>query len=278
MAYNISQWISAGVDRGQWAYRDSTGYMVGTASTLANGSDSGMGFLYVASAEYSVPEAEQVNINANDTRLGSFLFASSDASSFTLELGANDMAFIAAAQGTPIVTVGDWDMMQIRPGTLTFNNLILLLTSQAQSYESATVGAAGYRNLLLPNVRLTYLGATGMTVRGEQTYRFTAVVNAVSVLPWGTAFATVTDGSTTADGREFISQNRVSMHTHRGNASDTTLTLNYTPAANDGAKVYLWQDGVAKTYTTDYTVSGTTFTFASAPGAGVKSTILYEHI
>ena len=57
------------------------------------------------------------------------------------------------------------------------------------------------------------------------------------------------------------------LNTMTGDNSDTTLTLSMTPASVNNVDVYL--DGVRQRPTTDYTVSGTTLTFTTAPPTGV---------
>ena len=55
--------------------------------------------------------------------------------------------------------------------------------------------------------------------------------------------------------------------TFTGNGSTTTLTLSQTPSSVNNVFVYF--DGVAQTPVTDYTLSGNTLTFSSAPSNGV---------
>jgi len=56
--------------------------------------------------------------------------------------------------------------------------------------------------------------------------------------------------------------------TMTGDGSDTTLTLTDTPGSSNNVLVFL--DGIRQTPVTDYTVSGTTLTFTTAPETGVN--------
>jgi len=76
--------------------------------------------------------------------------------------------------------------------------------------------------------------------------------------------------------KKYWSENPVHFVTHLGDGADTTITLDYTPAAETAARFTVWQNGVLKTFTTDYTVSGTTLTLGAAPTAGVKTIVRYE--
>ena len=79
----------------------------------------------------------------------------------------------------------------------------------------------------------------------------------------GTSSTNTTDGLLAKD-KDIINR---TLNTMTGDNSDTTLTLSMTPASVNNVDVYL--DGVRQRPTTDYTVSGTTLTFTTAPPTGV---------
>ena len=58
------------------------------------------------------------------------------------------------------------------------------------------------------------------------------------------------------------------------NGSNTAYTLSATPVAN--ASVIMVLDGVTQTNGTDYTVSGTTVTFTTAPASGTEIVAIYN--
>ena len=58
------------------------------------------------------------------------------------------------------------------------------------------------------------------------------------------------------------------------NGSNTAFTLSSTPVAN--ASVIMVLDGVTQTNGTDYTVSGTTVTFTTAPTTGTEVIAIYN--
>lgn len=57
------------------------------------------------------------------------------------------------------------------------------------------------------------------------------------------------------------------------NGSNTVFTLAQTPVENEAVDVYL--DGLKQIPTTDYSISGTTITFVSAPVAGQNLRVDY---
>ena len=62
--------------------------------------------------------------------------------------------------------------------------------------------------------------------------------------------------------------------TGAGNGSTTIYTLTNAPASTSEARVFL--DGILQILTTDYTISGTTLTFVTAPALGQNITVLYS--
>ncbi len=278
MAVNIQQFAAAGVDQVQWGILDSDGYFMGTTGELTAGQDAGMGLIIGSkTADYSIPDPVRQNVTGDDRRLVTFQFDSPDPSAFNLEIAGPDFALIAAATGKAPRILEDWDMSLLRPGSLTFSNVCLLLTSQSKSLESGSFGSPGFAHMLLPRVEMMYQGRSGVTEQGVHVARFSCIANPTDTWPTGELLTIADDGDTQADGTEWYSENRVSMHAHVGNAADAAMTLAYTPAANSAAKVLNWQTGVQRTYTTHYSTVGTAFTFAAAPGASVKDIVLYEY-
>src|SRR5690242_15449950 len=104
-----------------------------------------------------------------------------------------------------------------------------------------------------PKVQIVPLGDAGISNAQATSFTHALIANKSSKKPWGLAFSASNDGTTEAVGiGPFLSENRVLLHTHIGDGSDTSVTLAKTPAAANGNKVKLFQDGVLKTYTTHY--------------------------
>lgn len=58
------------------------------------------------------------------------------------------------------------------------------------------------------------------------------------------------------------------------NGSNKAFTLTYTP--DEAASVVVFLDGIVQRLTTDYTFSGTTITFVSAPAVGQDLYCVYQ--
>ena len=72
-----------------------------------------------------------------------------------------------------------------------------------------------------------------------------------------------------------LNAGNLSVQTGTGDGSDTTpiATLNYSVGSSESVAVYL--DGVYQTPSTDYTASGTTLTFTTAPPNGVSISVVF---
>lgn len=278
MTANIEQFTSAGVEEAWWARNSSAGYPMGATGSLTNGSDASMQrLLGVNSVNLNLQQPRQVNVPGDDGVQSIFLFKPEVLPSGDLVLGVFDVNFFSQAQGTNVYADGDWDMVIGQPDAITLSDMTLMTISQGKSKMSGSSGQAQWMVKIYPKVQVVPLADAGISNAAATSFTHALIANPSSTTPWGTlisaAFTSVTEGAVLGP---FLSEGRPLIHVHVGDGSDTTLTLAKTPTAANGNKVKLWQNGTAKTYTTDYSVSGTTFTFAAAPGAGVVSVIRYE--
>lgn len=261
-----------------WAKR-SGNYPYGSTGTISNGADASMArYTGFANLALTVPDAPIEPIVADGGVIGQFLGTPLEVVSGALTARVLDMNFHAAAEGRLIYADGDHDAMIFSQTCNTYGGLALVINSKAKSQASGSTGESGWYVTELFNVEIQTkpIGLDG-TSFAVKDVPYVLNFNTVDTELNGVSFATGTNyGVKKGFMRHYWSENPVCYHTHVGDNSDTTLTLAYTPAANSAAKVKLWQDGTAKTYTTDFSVSGTAFTFVAAPGAGVKSVIRYE--
>jgi hypothetical protein len=59
------------------------------------------------------------------------------------------------------------------------------------------------------------------------------------------------------------------------NGSNTAFTLTYAPTSNDSIDVFV--NGILQRLTTDYSVSGTTLTFVTAPAIAQELYVSYQY-
>lgn len=251
---------------------------MGATGSLANAADASMQrLLGVDSINVSLQQPRKVTVTGDDGPQSIFFFEAAELPGGDLVLGVFDANFLSQAQGTKNYADGDWNVPVLQPGSPTFNNMTILTMSQAKSRQSGSSGNPGYMAKIYPRVQAIPLADSGLSNAQGTNFTHALIANKSDKTPWGTSLSVANNGTTEAAVLgPFFSEGRVLIHTHVGDNSDTTLTLAETPYAASANKVKLWQNGVAKTFTTDFSVSGTTFTFAAAPAAGVKSVIRYE--
>lgn len=278
MSINIDQFDSAGVALAYWARNNTSGYPLGPTGSIANGSDASMSRLVgIQSIGVTLQQPRQVNIGGDDGAIAVYFFESEALPSGNMVLGAFDATLTSQAQNTKTYADGDWDVPLLQPSGAVYNSITLLTISQAKSAASGSFGNPGFMGKFYPRVQIVPLGDAGLTNATGTTFTHALIANKFSVLPWGTSLSIANNGATEAAVYgPFYSEGRPLLHTHVGDAADTTLTLAQTPSAANGNKVKAWKNGVALVYTTDYSVSGTTFTFVSAPAAGAITVIRYE--
>lgn len=282
MTTNIEQFASAGLDNLWWAVNVSGGsYPYGTAGTIANGSDAGMGrLLGVQSLSVQIPQPRRANSMGDDGTQASWVFQPIESPTGDLVLGVFDLNFVAKSQGAKVYADGDFDTVAMFIENATYNQMTIVTNSQAKSRMSGSSGEAGWLTKIYPRVQVVPLGDAGLENGRETTFTHALTIDKSDKKPWGTSFSTTNDGTASAGVITFFSNNRVTMHTHVSDASDLTFTLSKLPAAASAAKVKAWRNGTALTYTTDFTVNASTgvVTLVSAGTAGDVVVVRYEYL
>lgn len=279
MTTAVDQFNSAGIDRVYWAVNSAVGYPYGTSGTIAAAGDASMGRLVgTQSANVPMQEPRKVAIGGDDGNQANYYFEPEEAPNGDLVLANIDLTLWAKSQGIKVYADGDFDVVIGQPDSPTYNSLTLMTIAQAKSAQSGSVGNAGWMVKIYPRVQIVPIGDGGQNTAAGANFTHKLTANKFDTLPWGIPLSSADNGTLKgAVYGPFYSENRVCLHTHVGDGSDLAVTLAYAPVAANGNKVKLWQNGVAKAYTTDYTVSGSVVTFASAPANGVVSVIRYEH-
>lgn len=237
---HVKQFISAGFDMGQWAVRRNS-IPYGPTGTIAPNNSAELSRIYtVKTADVQVPEGDVVPITGDDTFRGSFLFASNQPIAFTMEVGESDLTFAAKTQGTSIYNVGPyWAFNVLGPDNPQFEDIVLLMSSQAKAVETNQEGS-GFHHVMLPFCNIFYLGA-GFNERGEKTFRYSITTSKTSKFPWGQTLDENVIGTGKYIGLEWFSQNRATMATYISNGVATQFTLARTPV--DAQHCLGWRNG-----------------------------------
>lgn len=279
MTANVEQFAVGVAEFFLWAKKNGA-YPYGATGTLANGSDAGLQrHKGLASAALTFPAVPRSPILGDGGKLGEFLGQVVEVTDANVTFNVFDLNFDVALDGRSIYADGDHDAVIFSTTCVDYADMCAVYNVQAQSFATGSTGEGGWVVFELFDFEASpNMPALSGTSFEAQPVQYQMSLDEVDTELSGLAVSSANYGVTQGTVKMYWSENPVCYHTHVGDGTDATLTLDYTPAAADGDKIKLWQDGVAKTYTTDYTASGTTFTFGTAPTAGVVSVIRYEFV
>ncbi len=271
--------IAAGFQSVFVGKRDSSGYLVGGLSTVAAAATADMYRLYGAlrlPLQQAAPQ--RVPVLGDDGTMGTFTFDPTTLPEGELELSAEDIDFEAFAQGTLVWQNGATgaDLGVLGPNTLDLQQIILLAHQQNKSYPA---GGKKWRTYIVPNCTIAPSGSE-LAHQAAASFKYGISMDKTSVLPWGTAVANGTQGTTRLVNIPVNADNPVMLAAALGNNTEDEFILDFTPAGATAAYVKVWVNGTLKTITTDFTVnvSTKTITFVAPPATDAKIVIWYEFL
>jgi hypothetical protein len=277
---NIGQIIAAGFELGQTARLSSGGYPMGLTGSLSEGSSTGLyEVLGVRTANPQIPQAEKVTVSGNNRPLAAFLFPPGDTPEWDMDVAVLDMDLGAAAEAVKVRDLDKWSLHPIGAEDLVYQDMLLLLTSEAQSKDSGSDGLSLWYNLLVPRVKMAYLGVTGLNMRGENIARYHVIVSPSALYPWGEALSLANEGTGRAVMLEWTSENKITLDTIHLGAATAEITLARTPAMDTvdaGSGILLWVNGETEPLLT-VTPSTKVATFA-AQSQGDIGVVAYEYV
>lgn len=283
MAVNVNQLTAMGSQYTYWAV-NTNGYPDGTsATTIASGSNSGMGRLKsVTKFGATVPESPRNVVLGDNGVVGQFLGQPQTLPTGELTTTVFDQTFQTVANGQLIYADGDFDQSGLFPACYTYKDLFFVMNSPAQNFETAAgaVGSSGWLVTEIWNANVQAMKMPEIATNATFSWSSSLAVKPTTVNPFGVTISSSNYGYTSDIGIQYFSDYPVTYHTLIGNAAVTTVTLNETPAAATVAGVQVYINGVKKAYTTDYTVNTTTkvVTLVAAPAAAAKVIIRYKFV
>lgn len=273
---NISQWITGGAAKAQYA-TSSSGRPYDNSSLTA-GNSAGMSDIDgLRTVSVSFPEARILNIEGDDSVRGSIQFEGNTLPSFTMAHADFVSAFYNASMGTITDDAQSvYDFVMLDPGNRTFPDLFLMFSRRSVSTEAGSEGN-GYETIIFPLCTVTFTGA-GDFQTGDNAgeYSFTVSVNRVSQLPWGETLTIANHGTTSASGFMFWSEEIPSFDVFIQDNSTTSFTLTHTLASNSQAIAWDGASGVSPA-TLAVTISTNDLTFTAQANNNI-TTALYERV
>lgn len=282
MAWNYNESSVVGSQYCYWGIVGTNGYVYGTSgSSMANGSDSAMGRLKgLQSLTLTVPEAPRVNIPGDNGAVTQMTLQPQELPSGTATFGVFNQTFNTKVGGMLIDQLGDFDISGGVPQCWSYARIALVVNSPAIMLDAGANESQGWQVTIINNLTVVPSDGINISTATAQAFPYSIQARRATQRLWGTAYTTVTNGSTAFTHETFTSPYPVTIHTFIGDGSDTTLTLAETPAEASGDKVKVTINGVIKTYSSDYTVNTSTkvLTFATAPASGAICEVVYQHL
>lgn len=268
----------AGLDGIYTGFVNSNGLFIGFAKVDAAGESSGLRRIKAAQTLPSaLSQPQRKFIPGDDTIYDQFIFGPNELPGGDLEVGATDLALDAAAQGSTVWTLGNWDMGIYGISLPTFGNLLILGHQQAHNKDAGGSGS-GFKNMLYPTAQLLPLGGDNPAHQAEGKNRYTATFSPFTKFPMGqlldsTNF-TVVDGIRV----EWYSTYRCWLFAKQFAGGDANIVLDKTPIDAASTKVGLTTSGGSFSLATISSVTpGTkTVVLSAAPAADTIGVVLYE--
>jgi hypothetical protein len=271
MAETTKVTSGAGLRRVQVYLLDTDGYPDGDQSGVS-GYD-GVEISGANAHEYTVPQFQRVTHIAKDRVVAVDSLPPTEAMSYTITSGKQDLDVDAILGGTKVTTYGEaqvgglgTDKRGSEPDVCT------LVYRQALNTAPGATNLRRWQLSVYPTGRLIPMGGAGATGEGEaQQYQGYPGIAASS--PWGVAFTEATNG--------FLSTEMLRIHSdypfmiERFDAVSGSLeyTLQHTPISS--AKAYATLDGAAETVASVNT-GAKSATITSSPSGGEVLVIGYE--
>lgn len=272
----FDEFIAAGVDLCFYGTVDEEGILVGgTATAPANGNATGnvmTRLKAVQSADLSIPQPDEVSIGGDNRSNGTFTFASEDTPSFTLQQGIFQMILDALQQGTKVMTDGGTKMGVLAPNDYDPADMCWVLQSPAKKKNQGVSGLKGWMGYVIPISTGFPIGPDGMNTRAGKANRTRITTQPADKLFTGVPIDDTNFGTEGGCIVPFTNDFPLYFQRFTGDGDEDTFTLWKAPAVASAEQVSVYVDGVKKTYTTHYAVTGTSlvFTTGNEPEAGEK--------
>ncbi len=289
MAYDVKKVTSAGAASVYYGAVDSTGYLIGsTASAPAAGNQTGSSMAQLEGVKNFpfVPNApDRLNITGDDGAIAQFLWNPIELPTGDATFAVSDMDFAALAMSTLVdASVGGYEFLGLQPASVTYQDMCLLVTAQAKSRTSGSVGSSLFYNYLIMKANAYYQGRDAFAERAEAAFIYNLIANKSTNYPWGLAFSDANNGDTEFVVMEFTSAYRPMIQRWTGNNAQTTYNLSKNIAEDAANNILVYEAGVAITYAAGapgagefgVTEAGTdTIVFGTAPANNAKVVALY---
>jgi hypothetical protein len=221
--------------------------------------------------EVTIPDIRRVTHVGDDRLLATTTLPRIEASTAVLRTARNDYALQAVLTGGKVATIGEATV--IGHGTNLQGSEPDICALLFQQTQDAAAKTTRYRSYILPVTKAVLNPTTLNENANEYSYQLTP--SAVSKYPWGIAFASGTEGYTSAEMVEAMTEGQPMLVAFTADTAQVDFLFHADRPAVSAAKIHvITKDGVV--VTTGITKSTTKVAFDSAPGLGKVIVIWYE--
>lgn len=282
MAYtNIA--TGAGFRHLSWSKIDDDGIPIGTGATRPTaGNLTGAGFSKLKGAitlPNETPEDEVLDVPGDDDdSLAAFNFSSGQSARGTLELSYAHMDFEAYVQSLVIENPANTDWGFIADQAIGRSTVPVQLLAQRRAIKGdpSNLGNKAWELAWFLNTKVTPRSNT-FASRARNNRQYSLLASKQSSKPWGVTMTESTNDTTGGGVFRTFSDNPVAQRIYTGNGVVTAFTLPFTVLSTTG-KILVAVNRVLQVIGggNDYTVSGTTLTFAVAPANNANIQVVQE--
>jgi hypothetical protein len=283
----VSTYTGGFAKRVRYGTLDSAGYLESNDGTAPAAADqTGEEMLQIVGLQdfpFAPADPEVATQTGDQQSLASFIIGPRELPTASITFGAANFAFRALSQGLTDFAVGGGQFIGGQPKNPVYEDLLLLVVSQAKSLESGNLGSMWEgRYIFYCNVAVK--GRNGYSDSGLPTYDHTLTANYSTTLPWGVAFADGTHGDTEFVYVDFTWPYEPTLQRWTGDNIETDYNAAENIAEDSAENVIAYVNGTAQTWVTgvpgagEFGITAATpdvIVFGTAPPASSKIVVQY---
>lgn len=225
--------IAAGAQYSFLGFYDSNGFLTGGTPTAPTNADaSGNPFAHILGikeASPTVPTPDEVVIDGDDTRLGSFSFDSIAPRAFEIQVAAFNLQQEADLLGTNVESVAGMKLGVLDIVDRQERDSCLILQGRSKKQDAGTKGIAAWEGLFIPLATVIPLHRQAFSSRTGAVYRLHVTPQVASHRPWGITLSDGLAGTVGGTYMPFSSDNPIHIHVFSGDGIVTSWNLKHRP-------------------------------------------------
>lgn len=282
MPSNVTKFIGAGARILQYHLYDANGYIAGPTGSVTKGAN-GVGpgrLLGIKTYPVAVPPPDAVPVSGDDAPLGTFLFPSAAVRSFLMKVAVADMTADGLFQSSNVVPRGNVSFQTYDLIDNVFPTVFLMLTEQAKSQITGSVGQAVWHTVVRPACQIQPLGRDGgFSERTAASYNYQVTASATDNTGWGETYSVVTHGTQGTYGLDFTTNYIPTAERMTGDGVTTVFNLLQTPASGTQNTDFLvFVNGIFQSSGITINQGLKTMTFGVAPANNAAIVVIYGFV